>query len=158
MRYGLMALAHKTKVHRLAIRYRFHPLAGKEFPCIRIANGPPATCLLQLPERRLTVPLWMTEESGAELSEDPRISLDCLCALSTMVEHFLRELRPDGQDDPGHEDPSDSLPARATAAAAARSARSSVGGSRSQPGRAAASGARSRTSRTGNPAREGVQS
>ena len=87
MNYFRRARGHKTSNSKVTIHYRFHPLSGQTFLCIRTRLGPPATHLIQTRVRRLGLPTWMAEPEAAEcqLIEEPFVGIEYLCALSDVI-------------------------------------------------------------------------
>ena len=81
-------LAHTTSSHYIVVRYPFHPLCGQRFRPVKVLSGPPAAFSIELPDRRLSVPAWMTEEAAASLQlvETPCLSLEALLGLSSLLE------------------------------------------------------------------------
>ncbi len=86
---------HNTSRPLVTIHYPFHPLAGTRFRPVRACPGPPPVYVLQLPDRRLAVPVWMTEDwtSTLQLSELPVIGAEELLELASFVETTLVALR-----------------------------------------------------------------
>jgi hypothetical protein len=70
---------HNTSFHFVTVHYRFHPLFDQSFRCIRVCAGPPPTYLIELRNRRIFLPAWMTElfprTSWTKHDEFSRISL-----------------------------------------------------------------------------------
>ena len=91
----LKSYRHNTSLPSVTILYPFHPLVGTRFFPARTYPGPPPIYVLQLPERRLAIPVWMTEEwSGAlRVADTPAIAVDYLVELATIAEQQLLDFQ-----------------------------------------------------------------
>ena len=58
---------HNTSDQVITVLYPFHPLVGQRFLPVFVNQKPRRSFRVQLPERRLTIPAWMTEEPGAAI-------------------------------------------------------------------------------------------
>ena len=135
---------HKTSAPTITVLYPFHPLAGQTLRCLRTKEGPPATHLVQLGERRLLIPVWMTANDARELAlvEHPQLSIAALKGVAAIL---AASLTPDSSrqsavaDDVRH-DPTNTAailgPTTSTSGPAARG----VGGTARRPRRAPAAG------------------
>jgi hypothetical protein len=90
----LQSHTHNTSNPIVTIRYRYHPLAGRQFRPDRTLAGPPPVYVLQLSQGRLSVPVWMTEDwaSNLRLADRPFLSVDQLLELSYFLEKTLVDL------------------------------------------------------------------
>lgn len=91
-------VAHNTLSQKSLVRilYPFHPLVGREFPVVARFKGPPAAVLVQLEDRRLILPLWMTERAAGNvaLADQPQIQAQSLLTMADLVGQALSELEP----------------------------------------------------------------
>jgi len=129
---------HNTSGQIIAVLYPFHPLVGQRFLPIFVNEKPRRSFRVQLAERRLTIPAWMTEEPAAscELQDAPLVSVDVLLDLAGMVDHARIDLSPSSSmkresADPG-EDQIDEQETAATASRGGRRTRRSATRSRSK--------------------------
>ena len=83
-------------LHFVTVHYRFHPLAGQSFRCIRVSLYPSPAYLIELHRRRFFLPVWMTEDWAAhvDILPSPQIEVDHLLAISDVVNSSSAQLKP----------------------------------------------------------------
>jgi hypothetical protein len=85
---------HNTNCSIITIYYSFHPLRGRQFHPVRTCVGPPMVHVVKLPERRLSIPAWMTEEaaSALKLSDLPSVSAERLLEIKALLDNPVLDL------------------------------------------------------------------
>jgi len=83
----------KTATYSITVLYPYHPLVGQRFRPVFVNQKPRRSFRVQLPERRLTIPAWMTEEPAASfpLREAPCVAVDALLDLASLLDHVRRD-------------------------------------------------------------------
>lgn len=75
----------------ISVRYPFHPLVGRRFRPVRKRAGPPPSFTVELPEKLLAIPVWMTEQPAEtfQLTETPTITVEALLDIADLIYHAL---------------------------------------------------------------------